>query len=307
MQPPGFINSVVRSAQSGDEAAWSILYQLFYPKVYSTALRICGAMPETKDIVQDSFINAYLKLSQLKDTGYFESWIKKITERNCYRFLLRNRSKKQLYSLKFLHEDQLKQDIEFEFEKVSSLQKLYAVLAELSENLRVVVLLRYFTGFNSYHDIASVLRIPLGTVRSRLNEARQKLVEKWSLPVNPICNANENQEWNHFYFETFSNLHFNDSDKNRLFTHLGTTAKLFFPGGVCNIGYKAFENLVIDDKKHGSWLKPVQVMTCGNVSVIEVKHFNSPENPDHCPAKSVAVLHRQNKKVEKLNLHLATS
>lgn len=304
---PAFTLQLVESARNGDEEAWNILYQHYYPKLYATALRICGAVPETKDLIQDSFVTAYLKLSQLKEISNFESWVRKILMRNCYRLINRNRKRTQTY-LNTITEQQLKEDIELQFEKFPLFYRLYNVLSELSESLRSVVLLHYFSSFTSYNEIATILSIPVGTVRSRLNEARAKLTDKWKQPLSKSTyNKQECEEWNHFYFETYSNLHFNDNEKNKFLHHLGKSVKIFFPGGMLDVGYRAFENLIIDDKKHGSWLQPIQVLTCGNISVIEAVHFNSAEHPNHCPPKSIAVLYRKKMEVVQLNLHLTLS
>jgi RNA polymerase sigma-70 factor (ECF subfamily) len=96
MSPIAFIQQTIRGAQSGEESAWNILYQHYHPKLYATALRICGALPEVKDLMQNSFMTAYLKLPQLKNPEHFESWIRKILERNCYRLLYKNMLKKEV-------------------------------------------------------------------------------------------------------------------------------------------------------------------------------------------------------------------
>lgn len=305
MQSAAFINELVSSAQNGDEWAWNILYQHYYPKLYVTALRICRSVPDAKDLVQDSFITAYLKLSQLKDAANFESWIRRILIHNAYRRITRNRKNESADGLYGIAEDELRKHVETQLDQGPLNQKIYSVLMELSENLLIALLLRYFTKFNSYNDIATILSVPVGTVRSRLNEAKLKLTALWNQPLNKsIYNVDESQEWNHFYYEAYSNLHYKDSHKDMFLNHLGKNVKINFPGGKVGVGNTAFEKLIIDDKKHGSWLSPMQVLSCGNISIIEAKHFNSSAYPDHCPPKSVAVLYRKKKEVEKLNLHL---
>lgn len=64
------VNRVV-AARAGETAAWNDLYQYYYTRLLNTALQYCGNSPETKDLVQDTFITAFLKLSQLKDPAHF--------------------------------------------------------------------------------------------------------------------------------------------------------------------------------------------------------------------------------------------
>jgi RNA polymerase sigma-70 factor (ECF subfamily) len=79
------IEEWVKAARAGDEQAWNVLYQQYYPGLYAAAIRLCGNFPEAKDIVQDTFVAAWLKISQLKDAVTFGSWIKTILIRNCCR------------------------------------------------------------------------------------------------------------------------------------------------------------------------------------------------------------------------------
>ncbi len=300
------IQEWVKAARFGEEPAWNVLYQQYYPGLYAIALRICGSIPESKDLVQDSFVTAWLKLSQLKDPGTFGGWIKMILVRNCYQWLYRNRQTKNIDSVSIEIEHRLEQEIENKLDNLSAQSRLYTVLTQLPEALRSVLLLRYFSTYQSYNEIAGILSIPVGTVRSRLNEAKSKLVEKWHQPLHSgIHILRESEEWNHFYHETYSGIHHHDDCKNRFMNHLEKKVQLIFPGGRSDIGRWVFEGMITDDRKAGSWLAPVNVLSCGNISIIEAKHYNSPEHPHHCPARSVAVLYRKKREVNKMNIHLA--
>jgi len=300
------IQEWVKAAKVGEEPAWNILYQQYYPGLYATALRICDNFPEAKDIVQDSFITAWLRLSQLKDAASFGGWLKTILVRNCYQWLYRNRQRKNIDLLEIQSEHWLEQELERKLDSLSTQSRLYAVLTHLPEALRSTVLLRYFSSFQSYNEIAGILSIPVGTVRSRLNEAKLKLAEKWQQKLGfGIHILKETEEWNHFYHETYSGIHHHDDYKNRFINHLDKNIQIIFPGGKSNTGNRVFENMIADDRKHGSWLTPVNVLSCGNISILESKHFNSPEHPHHCPARSVTVLYRKEREVNKMNLHLS--
>jgi RNA polymerase sigma factor (sigma-70 family) len=308
MDPRDLILQTVRAAQNGERSAWNFLYQYCYANLYATALRICGASDESKDLVQDTFVTAYLKLSSLKEPANFQAWIHKILQRNCYRALVKSKQhlKKELTA--FYEAQSLLDNTEQLFDQSCYRNQLYSILGELSAPLLSVVLLRYFSSFHSYQDIAEILSVPVGTVRSRLNQARQKLMEKWNESSGLNSSAlDENHKWNQFYHELYSGLHYNETDKSRLLNHLDRNVAITFPGNNLQVGVSPFEHLIADDLRHGSWLKPVQIISCNKISIIEVKHFNSPEHPQHCPPKSVAVLYRKNAEVSHMSLHLAFS
>lgn len=307
MDSNALILQAVRAAQNGEESSWGLLYQYYNPKLYAAALAICAALPESKDLVQDTFLAAYLKLSQLKDAENFEGWIRKILERNCYRVLSKNREKKK-EDFGSIAASELIDDIEKRFDQPFYHSQLYKALTELPETLLSTLLLRYFSSYSSYRDIADIFSIPIGTVRSRLSEAKQKLIEKWNKPSGGNFNAfHESNTWNQFYYEVFSGAHHSETDRKKLLSHLGKNVRIVFSGGISHVGSGAFENLIIDDHKHSSWLTPVKVISCGNLSIIEIKHFNSVEHPNHCPPKSVAVLRREKSEVRKMTLHIAIS
>jgi RNA polymerase sigma factor (sigma-70 family) len=296
----------VKAAKAGEETAWNVLYQRYYPGLYAIALRMCGNIPETNDLVQDSFITAFLKLSHLKDTRTFGGWIKTILVRNCYRLLHKNHLTKYQGN-NFPESDSLwEHELEKKLDCLATQSRLYTVLTQLPETLRSTLLLRYFSSFQSYTEIASILSVPVGTVRSRLNEAKLKLAEKWHQPLNPCINIlKESDEWNSFYYETFSGMHHHDNYKNRFINHLDKNLQLILATGKSNTGSWRFEKMIVEDRKFGSWLTPANVMSCGNISIIEAKHFNSPEHPHHCPPKSVALLYRKKGEVSKMSLYLS--
>ena len=162
------MNRVV-AARAGEMAAWNALYQYYYPRLLNTALQLCGNRSETKDLVQDTFITAFLKLSQLKDPSHFGAWIRKILVRKCYRLSR---------PFETLSETIETTGWEEQLEYVERETRLQTAIRQLPEILRTTLLLRYFSGRQSYNEIADILSVPVGTVRSRLNEAKSKLLNK---------------------------------------------------------------------------------------------------------------------------------
>ena len=147
--------------------------------MYATALRICGNSPAAKDAVQETFVNAYLKLQQLKDTNAFAGWLKTSLVRYCHRNMhehsLPSCENGIRLNLRHLWDDELNKKLDW-YEQQT---KLYNTLACLPDTLQSVLLLRYFSNFNSYEQIAAILCIPVGTVRSRLNQVKQQMMKRW--------------------------------------------------------------------------------------------------------------------------------
>jgi len=298
------IRGAVRAAQNGEESGWKILYEQYFLKMFCVALRISNSISDSKDIVHDSFLTAFLRLGQLKDATKFEGWLKKIVERNSFRLLDIKRKTNPDFNLAADFVD-IRDQIEAESERLMLNNRLYRHLEKLPEGLLITLMLRYFSTHHSYQEISEILCIPIGTVRSRLNEAKAKLTARWKDDIDVGLDYQRlNQEWNRFYYELYGGLHFAESERNRFINHLGKNVKIYFPEAPVPMGHRAFENLIIDDHLHGSHLKPLEVFSCGNISIVESEHFNSVEHPNHCPSRSIQILIRKKDKVDRMNFYL---
>jgi RNA polymerase sigma factor (sigma-70 family) len=304
MQQQAFTYEWVKAAKAGEEAPWRMLYRQLYPGVYAFALRICGEPCVAKDAVQEAFITAYCKLHQLKDPLAMEGWIKKMASRYCYKALHRNHQHRLVTTIPIETDGWWEDTISRYFEQLSTQGRLHTALAQLSESLRSTILLRYFSGYPSYHQIAAILGIPVGSVRSRLNQARMKLAEHWQQqPDAGNKRFTESEEWNSFYHMLYTGMHANDVCKNRFIDHLDKNIRIIHASGQTFTGSQLMEMMVAEDRQAGSSLAPVNIISSGNISIVEVKHFNSSEFPGHCPASSVTVLYRGKGKVSQMNLH----
>jgi RNA polymerase sigma-70 factor (ECF subfamily) len=135
------------------------------------------------DAVQDAVVTAYKNINKLKDKDKFNSWITTILVNRCREILRRNKVivfqqyDANVIDTKILNEAKHLSD----YEKVEN--KLYFInlLNKLDEKYRDVIRLKYF-GDYTLAEISTILDIPLGTVKSRLNFAIKKL--KKLLEVN---------------------------------------------------------------------------------------------------------------------------
>lgn len=289
-------------AKAGESLAWSRLYEKHYPWLYAFALKYCPTISEAQDVVQETFVSAYLKLHQLKDPVAFPAWIKTILVRQCLSARATNALNSRMeYSLHPGLNDfseKAEQFIEEEFTKA----KLHNRLATLPEVLRGVLLLRYFSGWNSYEHISKILNIPVGTVRSRLNQAKTKLLQTWKNVKADSDGYFHVDPWNEFYTHHFSNLYFSLNCRDKFLDHLNKNIELCRTGTVV-YGRHWIEQEIEGDMVHGSYFSDVNVVGSGNISIIEVLTQNSSEHPDRCPAKSAIILFRGQNKVERLHLY----
>jgi RNA polymerase sigma factor (sigma-70 family) len=298
-----FMLQDVKAAIAGDASSWNILYRKHEPWLYAAALRICGNCPAAKDAVQETFVQAYLKLHQLKDPAVFPAWLKTTLFRNCYRSKQQNFlsvDNPTLFENANLYEDEINRKMEW-YERQT---KIYASLSCLSDALQTVLLLRYFSNWPSYEEIAAILCIPVGTVRSRLNQAKQKLAQYWAKSSGDNDSPfREAVEWNGLYNDYFGNVYTSLHYREKLIGHFDKNLQLLFTSGKSAVGFRIVQRLIEEDIVYGNRFDGLEVSSSGNISIIECRNINPVEYPDRCPDSTVFVLHRTGDLVTRMNLH----
>lgn len=164
----------VSKARAGDKEAFGQLVTAFQTRVFRVAYGIVGRKEDAEDIAQDTFVKAYHSMRDLKADVTFYSWLMRIAANTSMNY------KKNLYRQYFVPMDEVSEPVDHEetpeeaMERVEGNARVTALLAELPREHRTVLSLRELGGF-SYDEIADILDIPLGTVKSRMNHGRDKL------------------------------------------------------------------------------------------------------------------------------------
>ncbi|MFP4248129.1 MAG: sigma-70 family RNA polymerase sigma factor [Armatimonadota bacterium] len=180
----------MRASQEGDAEAFDRLVEAHYRSVYNTAYRMLRTPSAASDATQATFVRVWEALSSFRGDASFSTWLYRITMNVCLDELRRNKNKP--LSLTVEDDDgeaSRERDIpDFSDEPASTaeqrqLQELvHEAIGRLSEDFRAVIVLYDIRGL-SYQEIGDALEIPLGTVKSRLNRARQALreeIEPWA-------------------------------------------------------------------------------------------------------------------------------
>ena len=168
-------STLIAKAQKGDRDAFGELVRYHHPGVVTVVYRMCGDVQLAEDAAQDAFIQAWLRLSSFQPGTSLRNWIYRIAV-NAALDVLRREPKKPMLDIETLSTPDLlagPEAVLLEKERALIVQR--AILS-LSEATRSILTLREYGGL-SYQEIAATLNIPLGTVMSRLNYARERLKE----------------------------------------------------------------------------------------------------------------------------------
>lgn len=163
------------AAQSGDTAALALLLDRHRPGMRAVALSLLGPGPDVDDVMQDAALVALRRIGDVRDPAAVGPWLRMVV-RNGSRTLLRGARRTEPMA-----EVPLPSALgtpEQALEGHALRDWIWAAVDELSPALRLPVVLRYFSaGVTSYREIAEACAIPVGTVRSRLSQARAALVK----------------------------------------------------------------------------------------------------------------------------------
>jgi RNA polymerase sigma-70 factor, ECF subfamily len=171
---------LVARCLSGEEAAWADLVRLHGRRVYGICYRFTGTGVEAEDITQEVFLRVYQSLKTFRaGEGSFQVWVARLT-RN---LLIDNYRKGRMARSTDSIEEQLQvleeksalgARTEAKLEGREASELLQGALQKLSPELREAVVLRDLEEME-YREIASVLKVPEGTVKSRINRGRAEL------------------------------------------------------------------------------------------------------------------------------------
>jgi len=179
-------HDLILQAQAGDRHSFDQLVAQAYPLVFNTAYRILGDHDAAADATQTSFVRAYRSLRTFRGSSSFTTWLYRIVSNVCLDMVRRRKRQAQSLTLDSDEESQGERDIPDERDHPERLlletelqQAVHRALQTLSPEHRVVLTLYDLAGF-SYEEIAAMLKLPLGTVKSRLNRARLALRDEMS-------------------------------------------------------------------------------------------------------------------------------
>ena len=174
---------LIKRAQKGDLDAYEKLISDYEKTIYNLCLRMLKDSEEAYDAAQEVCLKIWRQISTFKGEAKFSTWVYRLASNQCLDMLRKNKKRQNEVSL-YLSHDENEEKIHDEMcvwedmsDKVIQ-EELNAVLneaiSELKEDYRLVIVLRDVQE-KSYDEIASILSLSLGTVKSRISRARQAL------------------------------------------------------------------------------------------------------------------------------------
>lgn len=181
---------LVQLCLDGKQEAFAVLVERYQNQIFSLAYRLGGDYDESRDMAQEAFIKVYQELGSFDTSRKFFPWFYRVAHNCCINSL--NKRKNQVVSFDDLYEQadipqSHESNPEMALEKNEELALLRKCLAELPEQFRIPLLMKYIEGL-SYKEISERLEIPVSTIETRLFRGRNLLQEKLSPSLGKVKN-----------------------------------------------------------------------------------------------------------------------
>jgi RNA polymerase sigma-70 factor (ECF subfamily) len=174
-------NRLIADCLKGDPASFGELVSRYQNRLYNTVFRLVSNAEDAADVVQEAFLHAYQSLHSFKGDALFFTWLYRIAVNSAITLKRKRRSSMRLLAaadgtaVEPADSSPTNQPSHF-LEMAEEEKRVHAALQRLSTEHRVVLIMKDMEG-QKYEEMAEILQVPIGTIRSRLHRARLELKE----------------------------------------------------------------------------------------------------------------------------------
>lgn len=175
-------DDLIQRSRAGEREAFGELVKRHQQRLFHGVVKVLGSADAARDAVQEAFILAFQKLETFQGNSAFSTWLFRIAFNAA--MSEKRRTRREVASVEDGGENSVNladfrsgADPRTPIETRETQELVQAALRALPEDFRVVLVLKEFEGY-CYEEIAAVVGIPVGTVRSRIHRARNELREK---------------------------------------------------------------------------------------------------------------------------------
>jgi RNA polymerase sigma-70 factor (ECF subfamily) len=292
---------LVRAARDGAVECLGALLGRHRAGMVAVALSVLGHRPAAEDAVQEAALVALRRIGDLRDPDAVGPWL---------RAIVRNACRMQVRGTREVPVDRLDElalpagaDPADLVDRNATADWVWRAVHELSPGLRLVAMLRYFTDVTAYDQIAAVCGVPVGTVRSRLNQARARLAEALLATVDLV------------HDDAAALLRARRREATELLeaAHGGWFAQALaqtyapsvttsWPDGDFTRGQEPMVRVMNGDIGDGVQHRLADVVAGRDIVILRTDMINPPHDPFHCPPSAVWVKHLDGGRVSHLRL-----
>ena len=178
---PHAIDEVIQRCLNGDQSAWETIVRLYWRRVFNIAYKFVGKHDQAEDLTQDVFLKLFKSLDTFDRRANFQTWLISVSRNLCIDHYRSVRKERETMNRDIDPADlspvSTTRSPHAALEQRDRVELLRLALAKLAPTLRTAVMLRDIQEL-SYQEIADRLRLPEGTVKSRINRGRTELARQ---------------------------------------------------------------------------------------------------------------------------------
>jgi RNA polymerase sigma factor (sigma-70 family) len=281
---------LVHAAQAGEVSAIGVLVARHRPALLAVAISLVGYGPDAEDAVQEASMIALSRIGGLRDPAAAGSWLRTVV-RNVCRMRQRSPAELPLDTARAAVLPSAEPDPVELLEQHATRDWVWHAMEDLSPALRLVLMLRYFSGVTAYQDIADACGVPVGTVRSRLNEARSRLARTLLATADAA----------HGDARALTEARRRDAEELLTAARRGQLASVFAASwsptvkisglpGLPPVGYGHLVRRLEQDVADGVGNRLTNVAASRDLVLCEIEMQSPPGDPCHCPPGAAMVL-----------------
>lgn len=273
--------ALTRAAQAGDVPALALLLERHRPGMRAVAISLLGPGPDVDDVMQDAALVALRRIVDVRDPQAVGAWLRMVVRNSCRTLLRASRRVEPVADVPLPPDGGTPEQV---LQSHALRDWVWEAVETLSPALRLPVVLRYFShGITSYQQIAEACAIPVGTVRSRLNQARAALAQALSATAataheDAVRRTAASWQEAHETLAAAERGEFGRVVRDRYSREVSLLA-----GGARLGGAELLLAGMDSDLSAGVRQRPLHVTAGRSLVVWEMELLSPPDDPDHCP------------------------
>lgn len=289
------------AAQAGDVSALALLLERHRPGMRAVAVSLLGAGPDVDDVMQEAALVALRRIVDVRDPAAVGPWLRMVVRNSCRTLLRASRRVEPVEEVPLPPDGATPERV---LETHALRNWIWEAVEALSPTLRLPVVLRYFsTGITSYQQIAEACAVPVGTVRSRLSQARTALAQALTATTataheDAIRRTEDSWHEAHDLLAAAERGEFAKVVKDRYSPEVALLS-----GGERLGGADLLLAGMDWDLSAGVRQRPLHVVAGRSLVVWEMELINPPDNPDHCPPGVAWIMTLDGGRFDRVSLH----
>ena len=288
------------AARRGDAASLGVLLESYRPRLLAVAVRLLGDYGRAEDAVQETFVVALRQHGGVRDPGAFGGWLHTVLRNVCLTAL---RGRDEHPVAKLPADSAVTRSAEEEFAQLALGDWVRIAVDRLSEPLQLPLLLRHFSGCGSYDQIASICGVPVGTVRSRLNEGRRRLARELLGDAERGDRSSRHQAEAREHRLELAVREMDETGDAAAFAALCDEDVEIHRLGERLRGRMHFQPVLHAQRDAGVRFQVTNVFSGREITISQGRFVNPVGDPTHCPPSIVQVHHHRGGVAHRVTLH----